>query len=322
LQPFQFQRILASGSLIQRSAIASMNPTLRTLLFRVMILGLVLGAWCPAARAQFQTNIVLDKPAYLTYEPVTATVTIKNLSGSDVVMGGPNGLAWLNFDVTDPSGNRVAPVRLRTDETIVFKAGASLQRSIRVSDYVPFSEYGSYGVMASVYHPPSQQYYASNRLRVSFTDVKPFWEQSYGVPLGLPGAGQIRRYALCLRRDTERTFLYSRVLDDKTGLKLSTFCLGTCIMVADPQVTIDSSNKLHVLYMAIPHVYAHATINTQGRMERAPTFHKEVGSDRPQLVVQKDQSIGVMGGVIYDPAIAEAPPTTKARSIKDRPPGL
>jgi hypothetical protein len=112
------------------------------------------------------------------------------------------------------------------------------------------------------------------------------------------------------------------VLDDKTNIKLTTFCLGTCIMVADPQVTIDGSNMLHVLYMTKPHVYAHATINTQGRLDRAPTFHKEVGSDRPQLVVQKDQSIGVLGGVIYDPAVAEALPTTKARSIKDKPPGL
>jgi hypothetical protein len=299
-----------------------MNPTLRTLLFRAIMVALALAALCPAARAQFETNIALDKTGYLTYEPVTATVTITNRSGSDIVMGGPNGMAWLNFDVTNPSGDRVSPVRLRTDETIVFKAGAKLQRSIRVSDYIVFSEYGSYGVTASVYHPPSQQYYASNRLRVSFTDVKPFWEQSYGVPLGLPGAGQIRRYALCLLKESDRTYLYSRVLDDKTNIKLTTFCLGTCIMVADPQVTIDSSNMLHVLYMTIPHVYAHATINSQGRLDRAPTFHKEVGSDRPQLVVQNDQSIGVVGGVIYDPAVAEAPASTKARSIKDKPPGL
>jgi hypothetical protein len=298
-----------------------MNLPVRTILFRVILAGLAYVAACTDASAQFETNITLDKASYLTYEPVTATVTIRNRSGSDVVMGGPNGQAWLGFDVSDPSGNRVPPVRLRTDETIVFKAGSTLQRSITVSDYIPFSEYGSYGVTASVYHPPSQQYYASNRVRVSFTDVKPFWEQSFGVPLGLPGAGQIRRYALCLLRDTEHMFLYSRVLDDKTGIKLITFCLGTCIMVADPQVTIDSSNKLHVLYMAKPHVYAHAIINTQGRLDKPISFHKEVQSDRPQLVVQKDQSIGVLGGALYDPTAPERP-ATKARSVKDKPPGL
>jgi hypothetical protein len=298
-----------------------MIPAPRRLASRVFILCLVLGALNSVARAQFMTNVALDKPAYLTYEPAEATITISNKSGSDVVMGGPNGQAWLNFEVTDPSGNRVPPLRLRTDETIVFKAGATLQRTVRLSDYVPFSEYGSYGVTASVYHPPSQQYYSSNRVRVSVTDVKPFWEQSYGVPLGLPGAGQIRRYALCLLRGTEHTDLYVRMLDDKTGIKLSTFCLGTCIMVTDPQVTIDSTNMLHVLFMARPQIYAHVIVNTQGRMEKAPTFHKGVPASRPQLVVQKDQTIAVLGGTIYDPSAA-ATAATKARSVKDKPPGL
>jgi hypothetical protein len=297
-----------------------MNPTFRRLAARVFMLCLVLGAFGPAAQAQFMTNVALDKPSYLTYEPVEATITISNKSGSDVVMGGPNGQAWLTFDVTDPSGNRVPPVRLRTDETIVFKAGTNLQRTVRLSDYLPFSEYGSYAVIASVYHPPSQQYYASNRVRVSVTDVKPFWEQSYGVPLGLPGAGQIRRYALCLLRDTEHTNLYVRMLDDKTGIKMNTFSLGNCIMVSDPQVTIDGTNMLHVLYMTRPQIYAHAIVNTQGRLEKI-TFHKEAHTDRPQLVVQKDQSISVLGGTVYDPN-APATPATKARSIKDKPPGL
>ena len=45
------------------------------------------------------------------------------------------------------------PVRLRTDETIVFKAGTNLTRTVRLSDYLPFSEYGSYAVTASVSEP-------------------------------------------------------------------------------------------------------------------------------------------------------------------------
>ncbi len=296
-----------------------MTDSFRIPLLRVLALGLVILAACPA-RAQFMTNLALNKTTFLTYEPVEATVTISNRSGSDVVMGGPNGQAWLAFDVTDPSGTRIPALQLRTDETIVFKAGATISRKVMVSDYYSFSEYGSYGIIASVYHPPSQQYYASNRVRAAFTEVKPFWEQSYGVPLGLPGAGQIRRYALSLLRDTEHTYLYVRVLDDKTSLKLSTYSLGTCIMVADPQVTLDSNNKLHILFMAQPHIYAHATIDTQGRLEKV-TYHKEVQTNRPRLVVEKDQSIGVAGGEFMDPS-ATAPAAPRARSIKDKPPGL
>jgi hypothetical protein len=290
-------------------------------LLRALALCLVFGALCPAARAQFMTNIALNKPNYLTYEPVEATVTITNRSGSDVVMGGPNGLAWLVFEVTDPAGARIPPVRLRTDETIVFKSGTTLSRKLMLSDYFPFSEYGTYGVTANVYHPPSQQYYASNRARARMTEAKPFWEQTFGVPLGQPGAGQIRKYTLNLLRDTEHTYLYTRIVDNKTGINISTMALGTCIMVADPQVTLDTANVLHVLYMARPHIYAHTIVNPQGRLTKV-TFYKEIKTNRPQLMAQADGTIGVSGGEFVDPNAPSGPETPKGRSIGDKPPGL
>ncbi|MEY4484287.1 MAG: hypothetical protein RL693_1739, partial [Verrucomicrobiota bacterium] len=85
------------------------------------------------------------------------------------------------------------------------------------------------------------------------------------------------------------------------------------------QITVDSANKLHVLFMAAPHIYAHVIIDTQGKLEKRRYF-KEVETNRPKLVVQSDQSIEVAGGEAYDPtAVAEKP---KARSVSQRPPGL
>jgi hypothetical protein len=297
-----------------------MNLAIRKPVLRSFVLCLVLCAWTSVARAQFATNVTLNKSTYLTNEAVEATVTISNRSGSDVVMGGPNGQAWLAFEVTDPSGNRVPPLRLRTDETMVFKSGLDIKRTVLLSDYHTFSEYGTYGVTAAVYHPPTQQYYSSNRAHAKFTEAKPFWEQSYGVPLGQAGAGQIRRYTLSVLHDFQRTYLYVRVIDDKSALKIATFSLGTCIMVMEPQVTVDSTNMLHVLFMAAPHVYAHITVDTQGKpVGRA--YFREIKSNRPQLVVQSDKSIGVQGGETFDPSAPETV-EAKGRSIGDKPPGL
>lgn len=302
-----------------------MTPALPSPLRVLLALCLISCACAPAVHAQFMTNITLNKSTYLTHEAVEATVTIENRSGADVVMGGPNGQAWLIFDVTDPTGNRVPSLRIRSDEVMVFKTGASIKRTILVSDYHAFSEYGSYSITASIYHPPSQQYFSSNRARAMFTDAKPFWgrDNPFGVPLGLPGAGQIRHYELSVLRDTERTYLYVRLIDDRTGLKLATFSLGTCIMVADPQITLDSNNMLHVLFMAAPHIYAHVTIDTQGRLVKRQ-YHREIKTDRPQLVVQTDKSIGVQGGTPYDPVAAAAADAAgaKGRSIGAKPPGL
>lgn len=293
-----------------------------TALLFLLITGLLFATGNTALHAQYQTIVTLNKATYLTYEAVEATVTISNRSGSDIVMGGPNGQSWLAFEVMAPSGNAVPAMQTRADDNVIFKSGATISQKVLISNFYTFSEYGTYAVTASVYHPPSQQYYGSNRARAVFTDAKPFWEQSYGVPSDQPNAGQIRRYTLSTLRDTERTWLYVRVLEDKTNLKVNTFSLGTCILVADPQITVDSANKLHVLFMAAPHIYAHVTIDTQGRLEKR-RYYKEVETNRPKLVVQADQSIDVGGGEPYDPtAPAAGTGKSKARSVSERPPGL
>lgn len=273
------------------------------------------------AHAQFETQLVLNKQNYLVGEAVEGTVTIINRSGSDIVMGGRNGNSWLSFDVSGPDGNQVPMIRTRGDETFVFKAGATTRRKVLVTDTHPFSEYGNYGVSAIVYHPASQQSYQSNRARATFTDTKAFWDKKFGVPMGLPNAGQIRRYDLVLLRDTERTYLYARLVDQNTNIKLATYALGQCIMVANPQMSLDANNTLHVLFMVVPQKYAHMTMDSQGKVQLLG-YHKEIASNRPQLTIQADQrSVGVSGGQVFDPK-APDPNMPAVRSVGDRPPGL
>ncbi len=274
------------------------------------------------ARAQFETSLTLNKTNYLAGEAVEGTVTVVNRSGSDIVMGGPNGQSWLRFEVTGPDGSQVPAMRIRTDETFVFKAGGTKRYRVYVSDTHPFGGYGNYSVAASIYHPLSQQSYLSNRVRANFSDTKGFWEKTFGVPMGLPNAGQVRRYDLVYVRDADRTYLYVRLVDQRTDIRLCTYSLGQCIMVSNPQITIDASNNLHVLFMTLPHVYVHVTMDTQGKLG-TPAYYKDDKTTRPQLVTQADQrSIGVSGGVVLDPNGQDPAAAPKGRSVSDRPPGL
>lgn len=287
-----------------------------------LLLCLVACLFASATQAQFQTNVKLNKETYLIYEGIEATVTITNRSGADVVMGGPRGGPWLGFNITDPKGYQVPTIGIDGAEPIIFKSGTTISRKVILSKQYSFSDYGNYFIAATVYHAPSQQYYSSNRARANFTGAKPFWQQSFGVPLGLPGAGQVRRYTLASMRDTDRTYLYVRVLDDRSGSNISTFSLGTAIMVTDPQVTIDRENKMHVLFMTVPRIYAHVVVDTQGRVFRR-NYHRETDAERPQLAVQPDGGIVVAGGYPFDPAIeVEQEKIIKGRSIGEKPPGL
>jgi len=277
----------------------------------------VLGAG--VARAQFETSIQLNKETYLTHEGVEASVTVTNRSGADVVMGGPNGSAWLSFEITDPQGRSLPPMNFRSEEQLVFKAGTAMSRKVQLGENFSFNDPGNYSIVANVFHPPTQQYYQSHRARANFMDAKPFMEKIFGVPSGQPGAGQIRRYSLCLLRDKDRMQMYVRVVEDKTGLALSTVSLGNCIMVADPQVGLDKENHLHLLYMVAPHIYAHVGMDAQGQVFKR-LYHREIQSNRPQLAVLSDQSVGVSGGEPYDPVAASAaPPRPAGRSVAARP---
>lgn len=287
--------------------------------FCLLVLGL---AFVTTLSAQFETSLTVNKDTYITYEGLEATVTITNRSGADVVMGGPNDLPWLSFEITNPAGQPVQPLSMRAEQSLVLKSGATISRKVALSEHFSFSDYGTYGITANVYHPPSQQYFTSNRARANFTDAKKFWSKNFGVPIGQANAGQIRRYELCVLRDLEHTNLYVRLIDEKTELKIATFSLGHCIMVADPQVTLDRDNNMHALFMAAPHIYAHVTVNTQGRVSKRE-YHREILSNRPQLTsLAADQTITVQGGEPYDPTAAPVDAKPQGRSVRQRPPGL
>ncbi len=294
------------------------NHLWRSIAFCLLVLGM---AFAPKSHAQFETSLSVNKDTYLTYEGLEATVTVTNRSGADVVMGGPSDLPWLSFEIINPSGNPVAPMGLRSEQNLVLKSGATISRKVVLSQHFSFSEYGTYGITANVYHPPSQQYFKSNRARANYTDAKKFWSKNFGVPTGLPGAGQIRRYELCVLRDLEHTNLYVRLIEEKTELKIATFSLGYCIMIADPQVTLDKDNNLHVLFMAAPHIYSHVTVDTQGKILKR-LYHREVAGDRPQLSSLADQSITVQGGQPFDPTAAPVETKPQGRSVGQRPTGF
>ena len=298
-----------------------MTSTWRTAL-TLAILGWV-AFFSSTVHAQYLLEVKLNKQNFLTFEGVEATVTITNHSGSDIVMGGPAGGNWLTFQIFDPSGREVPPVRMRSDESIVFKSGTNLSRTVVLSDSYSFSEYGAYSIAASVYYPPSQQYYISGKVRANFSDAKPFTELQFGVPPGLPGAGDVHLYSLAIKHDTdavpERTYLYLRIVDEKTKTKLFTFSLGTIIQVADPQMTLDRQNKLNILFMTAPHIYAYLCIDTQGQIAKR-LYYKEMESDRPHLAVADGDQVVVQGGLPFDPY---APvPKTVGRSVSKRPPGF
>lgn len=282
------------------------------------VIAVLLGG--PPAFAQFATNLTLDKTSFLSLEPMQATVTIGNRSGADVIMSGPNQTNWITFNITDSTGRSLTPIAAAPEPPFVFKAGSTIAKKILITDAFSFDDPGSYGISATIYHPPTQQFYASNRVRFSVTDARPFWDQPVGVPEGYPNAGRIHRYTLIKFHDLEKTSLYFRLIDDRSNMNMATYLLGPLAVSLDPQVQLDRENKLHVMFLAAPKIFAHAVVTPDGKLKLREYF-KEGENNRPLLVSSAEGDILVQGGEPFDPT-APPPPKPKGRSVSEKPPGL
>ncbi|MFZ2280651.1 MAG: hypothetical protein WAW39_22825 [Prosthecobacter sp.] len=282
-----------------------------------LLLLLILCLCCGQARAQYVTNLTLLKNQFLTGEPVVAVVTVTNRSGADVIVGGHGAPDWLQFEITQSTGQRLAPVGISSEEPITLPAGGTTKHTVEISGGYSTSSLGTFTILANVLHPISGQYFMSNKLRMTITDSKPnMFDQPFGVPQGFTGAGRQRRYQVILFRELDDLQLYCRITDDRSGAYIATFLLGPAMMAVQPQISIDVHNKLHVLFLAMPHVFCHVVVNPDGKVHQR-TYYKDPEGNRPTLIMTQGGA-QVVGGAPFDPG-APAPPRKALRKASERP---
>ncbi|HEY1082197.1 MAG TPA: hypothetical protein VGE29_08045, partial [Prosthecobacter sp.] len=63
-----------------------------------------------SAQAQFHVTLSLPRANFVALEAIPASVSITNRSGAEVVLGGPGRGSWLSFEMTDKTGNPLAPI--------------------------------------------------------------------------------------------------------------------------------------------------------------------------------------------------------------------
>lgn len=285
---------------------------LAPLLFFVMAL---------TAQAQFQVGLTLPRTNFLALEAIPATVTVTNRTGADVVLGGPGRASWLSFEMTDRTGRSLAPMEVDSSEITQIPPGGTVQKRIMVTDAYAPTEIGNYGLTARVNMTSSSDYFASTRVRFNITDSKPIWQQAYGVPTGYKNAGAERRYAIIHFTDVESTSLYVRIMNDLNNEIIGTIQLGPVVMVLDPQITLDKGNRLHVLFLAQPRIYAHCIVNPDGTVAKR-SYYREDNGDRPVLATNSGD-VQIRGGIFFDPNKPAAPASKDSgRKVSEKPPGL
>ena len=258
-----------------------------------------------AARAQIDVKVEIERTNYISYE------------------GGPNGTPWLNFIMNYENGKPVTALANTNAQPMMCRAGESLQRRFNLPRYYHLIESGGYVMKASVYFADLSRWVNSRPVRFTITQApKPRWEKTVALPANHKMAGKYRRYQIFYFNDIQRSYIYTRVIDETTGAIIQTMALSYVEADRTFQPAIDLSQNLHVLYLGSPQVWIHQVINPDGGIV-SQKFRKQT-SGEVTLVTQRNGQIALAGGTPYDPAEKPVRPAgaPSVRRLSDRPAGV
>ncbi len=269
------------------------------------------------AEAQIQVNLRIKRRLFVRYEPIEATVSIRNLSGQDVVLTDEGVHPWFSFTILTADGRPVAP-RMGTYnlEPMIIPANGVMRQKVKLNQLYPLDEFGGYRVRASIYFAPLQQYFQSKNVLVDITDGKTIWRQIVGVPGG-DVAGDRREMTVMTFRQPKGNYLYAKVMDANVGTIFGNQPLGPLITGAEPQIELDGHNHLHILHLAGPKAYLHTEVGLNGEILQQETYL--AGKYRPALRRSaKSGGMRVIGGLL-EQGQAAAPAGSNIPKLSDRP---
>jgi len=286
--------------------------------FRLLPIFLTLVACAATAHAQLVTALRLSKTQYVAGEPVIAIVTITNHAGRDLVLQGHDRTQWLDFLVKRSNGEAVTSPRTPSFGSLKIGAGQSMAREVDLTQFFHLYDPGNFSVSAIIRMPGEEASgsggTSTNRVLFNLNPGRPYWSQKVGLP-GRPG--QTREFRVLNFSGNQKSELYAQVIDNRTGMPVRTFLLGEALSLRKPSVTVDRSQRMHILFLSSPTMYIHCLIDTDGRLVEHK-YHQRGPQGDPQLYTSAQGEVAVGNSIPYDPK-AVAAEKAKQRKASDRP---
>lgn len=267
------------------------------------------------ASAQLSATLKLSKRQYLAGEPIKALITITNYAGQPLTFASDGRTQWLDFVVKNNQAESVTPLASATFGKITIAAGQTMAREVDLAQTYQLSEPGTYSVSAVVHMPGSAtEGTSTNRVSFNQSPGAPFWTQKVGIA----GRGnQTREFRILNFSGDEKDQIYAQIIDNRTGQNIRTFLLGDVLMLRKPLVTVDRSQRMHVMFLATPTMWVHCQIDTDGKLVKRE-LHQRGDQGDPQLLTFSDGSVKVGNSIPYDQKAVEAA-KAKIHKASDRP---
>ncbi|MFD2255170.1 hypothetical protein ACFSSA_00650 [Luteolibacter algae] len=285
-------------------------------MMRIFPIVAVLVGSCMASYGQLATSLSLNKKNYVAGEPVIAEVIITNHSGQDLTLSSTRELPWLAFVVTNSRGNPVTTRKLNAFGALKIKVGESLAKRVDLSEYFMLSSQGNFAASAVIRDPHGKVNGSStNRLLFNLNPGRTYWTQKVGVKNDR--GAETREMRLITFSNGQKTQLYAQVTDGHTGVPMRTFLLGDAMMLRKPMVTLDSAQRMHVMFLATPSMWVHCQVSADGKLVDRD-IHQRASQGDPVLMAYGDGSVRVVNSIPYDPEAVKKEQST-IRKASDRP---
>jgi hypothetical protein len=186
---------------------------------------------------------------------------------------------------------------------------------VDLTQHFQLTEPGNFSAVAII-HPPgdTSEGNSTNRIFFSQSPGRPYWTQKVGIP---GKSGQTREYRILNFSGDSKSQIYAQIIDGRTGVSVRTFLLGDVLMLRKPSATIDRNQRLHVMFLTTPSMWAHYEIDTDGRVINRQ-IHQRADIGDPKLLTMGDGSVRVGNSIPYDIKAAQEE-RKKTRKASDRP---
>ena len=269
------------------------------------------------AEAQLAASLKMTKKQFLAGESVMAVITVTNHAGRELVFQSDGRFQWLDISIKNSKGTIVSRRGRKFFGPMKIGAGQTLAREVDLTQNFQLTEPGNFSAVA-VIHPPGNTTEGTSTNRVFFSQSpgRPYWTQKVGIP---GKTDQTREFRILNFSGDSKSQIYAQVRDGRTGEQIRTFLLGDALMLRKPSATIDRNQRLHVIFLTTPTMWAHYEIDTEGRVA-SQQIHQRGAIGDPQLITTGDGSVRVGNSIPYD-AKAAAESLKKTRKASDRPTG-
>ncbi len=250
-----------------------------------------------SASAQVTAEITLEQEQFLSGEALPLAVRITNRSGQVLHLGAAEN--WLTFEVESREGgvvSKLAEVPV-AGEFDLESSKVAIKR-VNIQPCFSLGAAGRYSVAATVRIKDWGTEIVSPPRPFNIIEGVKLSEQVVGLPKASGATNavpELRKYVLHkVNYHKGQLRLYLRVMDGY-GASLRVFPIAPMVSFGRPEAQVDRESNLHVLNQTGPDSFNYAVFSPDGDYLKRQTYDY-VGT-RPRLSVDKQDNIGVMGGV-------------------------